>query len=179
MIYGDRLRLRAVERSDLERFVEWLNDPEVREGLLLHLPMSVAEEEKWFEDMIKRPDEEHPMVIEIRQDESWAMIGNCGIHNIDWRLRSAEVGIFIGEKGFWDQGYGTEAMKLLLDHSFNTLNLNRIALQVYEDNPRAVRAYEKVGFVHEGRARQGMYKNGRYVDIIWMSVLRSEWWEGG
>ncbi|MFC2053668.1 GNAT family N-acetyltransferase [Chloroflexota bacterium] len=175
MIYGDRLRLRAVERSDLELFVEWLNDPEVREGLLLHLPMSMAEEEKWFEDMIKRPDVEHPMVIEIRQDESWVMIGNCGIHNIAWRLRSAEVGIFIGEKGYWDQGYGTEAMRLLLDHSFNTLNLNRITLQVYEDNPRAVRAYEKVGFVHEGRARQGMYKNGRYVDIIWMSVLRSEW----
>ena len=179
MIYGDKLRLRAVERSDLRRFVEWLNDPEVREGLLLHLPLSMAEEEKWFEDMIKRPAVEHPMVIEIRQDESWVMIGNCGIHNIDWRLRSAEVGIFIGEKGYWDQGYGTEAMRVLLDHSFNTLNLNRIALQVYEDNPRAVRAYEKAGFVHEGRERQGMYKNGRYVDIIWMSVLRPEWREGG
>ena len=179
MIYGDKLRLRAVERSDLERFVEWLNDPEVRAGLLLHLPLSMAEEEKWFEDMIKRPAVEHPMVIEIRQDESWVMIGNCGIHNIDWRLRSAEVGIFIGQKDNWDQGYGTEAMRVLLDHSFNTLNLNRIALQVYEDNPRAVRAYEKAGFVHEGRARQGMYKNGRYVDIIWMSILRPEWREGG
>jgi RimJ/RimL family protein N-acetyltransferase len=178
MIYGDRLRLRAVERSDLELFVEWLNDPEVREGLLLHLPLSMAEEEKWFEDMINHPAVEHPMVIEIRQDESWVMIGNCGIHNIDWRLRSAEVGIFIGEKGYWDQGYGTEAMIVLLDHSFNTLNLNRVALQVYEDNPRAVRAYEKAGFVHEGRERQGMYKNGRYVDIIWMSVLRPEWREG-
>jgi RimJ/RimL family protein N-acetyltransferase len=119
------------------------------------------------------------MVIEIPQDESWVMIGNCGMHNIDWRLRSAEVGIFIGEKVHWDQGYGTEAMRVLLDHSFNTLNLNRIALQVYEDNPRAVRAYEKAGFIHEGRERQGMYKNGHYVDIIWMSVLRPEWREGG
>jgi RimJ/RimL family protein N-acetyltransferase len=85
------------------------------------------------------------------------------------------VGIFIGEKSLWNQGYGTEVMKLLLKHGFHTLNLNRIALEVYENNPRAVRSYEKAGFVHEGCKRQGMYKDGHYIDILLMSVLRSEW----
>jgi RimJ/RimL family protein N-acetyltransferase len=175
MIYGERIRLRAVERADLPQFVEWLNDPEVRAGLLLHLPMSLAEEEVWFEGMIKRPPPEHPMVIEVQQGGGWVMIGNCGMHNIDARCRSAEVGIFIGDKRRWNQGYGTEAMRLLLRHGFETLNLNRIQLDVYEDNPGAIRAYEKAGFVHEGRKRQGMYKDGRYIDVLIMSVLRSEW----
>jgi RimJ/RimL family protein N-acetyltransferase len=81
----------------------------------------------------------------------------------------------IGEKSLWNMGYGTEVMRLMLKHGFNTLNLNRIALEVYENNPRAIRSYEKAGFFLEGRKRQGMYKNGRYIDIFLMSVLRSEW----
>ena len=175
MLYGERIRLRAVEKGDLPRFVAWLNDPEVLEGLLLYQPMSLAEEESWFEGMLKRPAAEHPLVIEVRQGEDWLPIGNLGLHNIDWRCRSAEAGIFIGDKTRWNSGYGTEAMILLLKHGFDVLNLNRIALDVYETNPRAVRCYEKAGYVQEGRKRQGMYQNGRYVDILQMSVLRDEW----
>jgi RimJ/RimL family protein N-acetyltransferase len=174
---GKRLRLRAPERSDIPRFVAWLNDTEVTAGLMLSLPMSLADEEEWFENMLKRPAAEHPLVIEIQQGQDWIPIGNCGFNEIDWRCRSAEVGIFIGDKQFWNQGYGTEAMRLLLRYGFNTLNLNRICLQVYHNNLRAVRAYEKAGFVHEGRKRQGMFKNGNYIDILLMSVLRSEWSE--
>lgn len=177
MIVGDRLRLRAPERSDLPKFVAWLNDREVTAGLTMSLPISMAEEEAWFEGMLSNPAAEHPMVIEIYQDEDWIMVGNCGFHTIDWRSRHAEVGIFIGDKSFWNQGYGTEAMRLLLRHGFHTLNLNRIALQVYETNQRAIRSYEKAGFVLEGRRRQAMFKDGQYVDILMMSVLRSEWKE--
>ena len=175
MIYGDRIRLRSVTRSDLPQFVEWLNDPEVRSGLLMYLPLSFEDEEAWFENMIKSPAAQHPMVIEVRSDDDWTMIGNCGFHRIDWRIRSAEVGIFIGEKSYWNQGYGTEVMRLLLKQGFNTLNLNRIALEVFETNPRAIRTYEKAGFVHEGRRRQDMFQDGRYIDVLLMSVLRSEW----
>jgi len=175
MIYGDKIRLRAPEREDIPCFAAWLNDPEVRAGLLLYLPFSVAEEEVWFENMLKRPTAEHPMVIEIQHDDSWKMVGNCGIAEIDWRCRSAELGIVIGEKSFWNQSIGTTAMRLLVNHCFLTLNLNRVHLQVYENNPRAIRCYEKVGFVHEGCRRQGMYKDGKFVDILLMSILRSEW----
>jgi RimJ/RimL family protein N-acetyltransferase len=175
MIYANRVRLRAIERSDLSRFVSWMNDPDVRFGLTIYLPLSLAEEENWFEQMLKRPAPEHPLVIEIEQDDVWEMIGNCGLHNIDWRCRVATAGIFIGEKRYWNRGYGTEVMKLLLKHGFETLNLNRIQLDVYEDNPGAIRAYEKAGFLLEGRKRQGIYKNGEYMDILLMGVLREEW----
>jgi len=175
MIYGDRIRLRAPTRSDLPQFVEWLNDPEVKAGLLMVLPLSFEDEEAWFESMMKAPATQHPLVIEVRNADDWQMIGNCGFHAIDWRIRSAEVGIFIGDKSYWNRGYGTQVMRLLLKHGFNTLNLNRIALEVFETNPRAIRAYEKAGFVHEGCRRQDMFKDGRYIDVLLMSVLRSEW----
>lgn len=175
MIYGNRIRLRAPERSDIPSFVNWLNDPEVVSGLMVALPMSLADEEGWFEQMLKSPLEQHPMTIEIRQGDGWMAVGNCGFHEIDWRCRSGEVGIFIGEKAMWNQGYGTEVMQLLLKHGFETLNLNRICLQVYANNLRAIRSYEKAGFVHEGRKRQAMYKNGEYIDVLLMSVLRAEW----
>jgi diamine N-acetyltransferase len=178
MIYSDRIRLRAPTRSDLPQFVEWLNDPEVKAGLLMVLPLSFEDEESWFESMMKSPATQHPLVIEVRNADDWQMIGNCGFHAIDWRIRSAEVGIFIGDKSYWNRGYGTEVMRLLLKHGFNTLNLNRIALEVFETNPRAIRAYEKAGFVHEGRRRQDMFKDGCYFDVLLMSVLRSEWQDG-
>lgn len=175
MIYGQSIRLRHVEREDLPRFVEWLNDPEVRKGLMLYLPLSQAEEEQWFENMLSSPNEERPLVVETQIRDAWTMIGNCGFHNIDWRNRNAEMGIFIGDKSHWDQGFGTEVMRLLLRHGFKTLNLHRICLRVYENNPRAIRSYEKAGFVHEGRLRQAVFQDGEYLDLLYMSVLRPEW----
>ena len=66
-------------------------------------------------------------------------------------------------------------MTLLLRHGFRTLNLNRVYLRVHADNKRAIRTYEKVGFVHEGKLRQAVYKNGKYKDVLLMSVLHDEW----
>jgi len=177
MIYGERIRLRATERDDLLRFKAWLNDPQVRDNLLLFLPLSLVEEERWFENMLQLPPAEHALVIEIRQGEGWQPIGNCSFLHIDWRCRSSEIGIFIGEKSLWNQGYGSETMRLLLRHGFKTLNLNRIFLRVYETNLGGIRAYEKAGFVHEGRLRQAEYRDGSYIDVLFMSVLRSEYKE--
>ncbi|MBA4380275.1 MAG: N-acetyltransferase [Anaerolinea sp.] len=175
MIYGERIRLRSIEREDLPRFVEWLNDPEVIAGLALYLPFSLAEETKWFEKMIERPAEERALGIEIRTEDGWALIGSCGFHNIEWTNRAGEVGIAIGDKTCWNQGYGSEVMLLLLRHGFETLNLNRVFLRVHAPNRRAISTYEKAGFVQEGRMRQAVYKNGEYQDVLFMSVLHSEW----
>jgi diamine N-acetyltransferase len=177
MIYGDRIRLRAVERNDLPRFVEWLNDPEVTAGLDMYLPLSAAVEENWFDQMLKQPADQHPMVIEVRSQDNWLAVGDCGFNSVDHRNRSGEIGIFIGQKDLWNRGYGTETMRLLLKHGFHTLNLHRIFLRVFETNKRAIRSYEKAGFVHEGRLRQAQYSNGKYEDVLMMSVLRPEWQE--
>jgi RimJ/RimL family protein N-acetyltransferase len=177
MIYGERIRLRAVEKEDLSLFAHWLNDPEVRHGLSLYLPLSMQDEEAWFEQMCKRPDEEKPLVIEIKTEDGWEPVGNCALFGLDWRVRLAEIGIFIGAKQHWNQGYGTDVMKLMLRHGFETLNLNRIHLRVHANNPRAKRAYEKAGYVLEGRMRQAHFDQGEYHDVFFMSVLRSEWLE--
>lgn len=175
MIPGNRIRLRAVERDDLPLFVQWLNDPEVTEGLLITMPLSMKEEEAWFEQVMAHPPAERPLAIEIKDSDTWRLVGNCEFHDISPIHRSATVGIFIGDKSIWDSGYGTETMQVMLRFGFESLNLNRIALMVYDTNLRAIRVYEKVGFVHEGRLRQARYKNGRYGDNLLMSVLRSEW----
>jgi RimJ/RimL family protein N-acetyltransferase len=175
MIYGERIRFRHAERADLPQFVDWLNDPDVRQGISMYLPMSLAEEEQWFEGMLQRPPNERIFVIEIRDGDGWRMIGSTGFHEIDWRNQKAEFGILIGEKSEWNKGYGTEAACLMLRHGFETLNLHRIQLKVFSDNPRAIRAYEKAGYVLEGRQREAAYRGGRYLDDLLMSVLRHEW----
>jgi diamine N-acetyltransferase len=175
MIYGKNIRLRGIERDDLPRFVEWLNDPEVTDGLLMRLPLSTTDEERWFESMSQRPPAERVLAIDLRDGDSWRLIGSTSfmeINNID---RECEFGILIGDKAVWNQGHGSEVTFLMLRHGFETLNLNRIWLRIHADNPRAMRAYEKVGYVHEGCMRQAAYKNGKYVDVHIMSVLRSEW----
>ena len=174
MLYGTRIRLRGDERNDLPKFVEWLNDPEVRRSLSMSLPISQATEENWYEGMLKRPPEEQPLGIEIKDNESWELIGNCGFFDINGRRRSAGVGLFIGKKSCWNKGYGTEVMRLLLRHGFETLNLNRIFLHVDTDNLGGIRAYEKAGFIHEAHLRQVDFREGKYCDDLIMSVLRSD-----
>lgn len=175
MIYGARIRLRQPEQTDLPTFVTWLNDPEIRHNLAAYWPMSLAREERWFDEQAKRPVQEQPLVIEARHGDDWKMIGTSGFHGLDWRERNAELGIMIGAKEEWNKGYATEAMQLLVQIGFETLNLHRLYLRVYERNRAAIRAYEKAGFVHEGRQRQANYDEGVYSDVLMMSILRPEW----
>jgi diamine N-acetyltransferase len=177
MLYGKSIRLRAIEREDLPRFVAWLNDPEVRRNLQLFQPLSLAQEEEWFKGTLQRAVEEQPLVIEIKTADGWQAVGNVGLFAISQTDRSAEIGIFIGEKSFWGKGYGTEVMRLMLKHGFKELNLNRIFLRVYETNLCGLRSYEKAGFKQEGRLRQGRFMDGKFIDVLLMSVLRSEWKE--
>jgi RimJ/RimL family protein N-acetyltransferase len=175
MIEGSRVRLRAVERSDLLKFQEWLNDPEVTEGLTHFLPLSIEDEEKWYAALANEAAEQRPLAIEVRGEEGWQLAGNTRLFHIERVHRSAEFGIVIGDKTLWDRGYGTETLELVLEHGFDTLNLNRIYLHVYANNQRARRSYEKAGFLLEGTLRQAMFRRGHYVDIIVMGILRSEW----
>jgi diamine N-acetyltransferase len=175
MIIGKRVRLRAMEREDLPLFVAWLNDQEVRQNMMECIPLSSENEKRWYESMLELPRALQPLGIEIFTSDGWEMIGNLSLHNIEQINRGAEVGIVIGEKKYWNQGYGREAMRLLLRHAFNHLNLNRVYLRVYETNLRGIRSYERAGFIHEGRLRQAQFCNGKFVDVLIMSVLRSEW----
>ena len=97
------------------------------------------------------------------------------LFDLDRLNGSAELGIFIGEKAEWGKGYGTDAVNALVDFGFDSLRLERIWLNVWTENDRARRSYEKAGFVHEGTLRHDRYEGGRYTDGHIMSILHDEW----
>ncbi|MRR29028.1 N-acetyltransferase [bacterium] len=176
MLVGNKVRLRALEREDLPNCVRWLNDREVTEFLLQNSPLSQAMEEKWFDAQVSTPPTSgQVLAIDAKVGEEWVHVGNTGLHNIETVTREAEFGIFIGEKSCWNQGLGREATLLTLKHGFEDLNLNRIFLFVFENNLRGIAAYKAAGFIHEGTLREAIYKNGRYYNVLVMSVLHSEW----
>jgi RimJ/RimL family protein N-acetyltransferase len=113
------------------------------------------------------------MAVHIRETDR--LIGTCAFSQLDAENGSALYHITIGESDTWGQGYGTEATQLMLDHAFGTLGLHRIALFVFEFNERAVRAYQRCGFVIEGRARESIWRDGRWWDELAMSVLQTDW----
>lgn len=169
---GPRLDLRPVQPSDAELFVRWLNDPDVSQYLARVLPLSLEEERAL---LASRSNDRDNVLLVLVHREQRRPIGSAGLHGISGHSRKAGFGIQIGEKEFWNQGLGREATELMLEIAFDRLNLNRVELEVYETNPRAIRVYEHAGFSSEGVARQGRWIRGRYVDVRRMAVLAEEW----
>ena len=102
-------------------------------------------------------------------------IGNVYLTNIDYISRKAHSHILIGNHDFWNDGYGTEAMSLLLDYAFNHKNLRRIEALVLEDNIASQKMHEKLGYKREGFLRESVYKDGRYKNQICYALLKSEY----
>jgi RimJ/RimL family protein N-acetyltransferase len=170
VIQGSRVVLRAIERDDLSRCVHWLNNPTVLEFFGRYAPLSVATEERWFEEQ-RHDSSQRNFAIDLNGHH----IGMGGFSHMQPRNRCAEVGLFIGEPKRWDQGLGTDALRTLVRFGFQEMNLHRIYLRVFAGNQRAVRCYTKIGFRSEGRWREAEYRHGRYHDLLWMSILHSEY----
>jgi len=170
MLRGERVVLRAIEREDLPNYVPWLNDPDVLEYFGSYRPVSLAQEEQWYENMLQARDQLN-FAIEV----DGRHVGGGGFCNIDHQNRHAEVGLFIGVKELWDQGLGADVLRTLLHYGFDGLNFHRICLRSFAENERARRCYEKVGFQVEGRAREHVFRHGRWIDELRMSILEDEW----
>jgi RimJ/RimL family protein N-acetyltransferase len=171
-LIGEKTYLRPIDKDDAPTLATWFNDAEVTRYLLWHRPINVAQEEEFIQKM---QASETDLMLGIVTRDGDRLIGCLGLHQTDVRNRHAVFGISVGDKSYWGKGHGTEATRLVLDHAFATLNLNRVWLQVFEFNPRAQRCYEKLGFRHEGRLRQHIYRDGKYCDSLVMGILRSEW----
>ncbi len=172
MLKGQRLTLRAIERDDLPRYVAWLNDLEVTDHLKAYLPFNLDDETNWYES--QRHDRSAQNFAIVITGEN-LHIGSIGLMKINQREQNAELGIVIGDKNCWGQGYGREAIQLLLPFGFNTLNLHRIYLRVDASHPAAIRCYTRCGFVEEGRLRDEIFRYGQFEDQLIMSILRPEY----
>lgn len=176
-IYGELIMLREFKQEDLVPLRRWVNDVDIVSHLsdIFLYPHSLQASEDFLDGMLDGKSDSRGFVIADPQTEDY--IGQVSLDGIDWKNRVGTVGIVIAEPACWGQGYGREALKLLIRFAFQEMNLNRLQLEVYDFNERAYRSYRACGFREEGRLRERQYKNGRYVDVIVMGILRSDWLE--
>ncbi|MDR3574212.1 MAG: GNAT family protein [Anaerolineaceae bacterium] len=170
---GHLVRLAVTDLEiDTKLMAQWSKDGEL-DRLLDTDPAYLRtpkQEQEWLQDRLK---ETCSFMIHTLADDR--TIGFVDLSGFNWSAGDAYVGIGLGERGFWGQGYGTDAMRIILRYAFEELNLRRVSLTVFEYNPRGIRSYEKAGFKVEGRARQAVNRSGKRWDIIFMGILRNEW----
>ena len=173
-LIGDRIYLspKGTTDEELEKFTEWMNDFEVtdytgRSGQIT----TIVGEKEWLENSAKDTANRNFNIIESKDNK---LIGTIGLEDFNWIERSAVLGIFIGDKDFRSNGYGAEAIKLLLEYGFKYLNLHSIRLDLLAINERAHKCYLKCGFKDTGCSREAIYVNGKYYDRLHMDILENE-----
>jgi RimJ/RimL family protein N-acetyltransferase len=169
---GERIYFRPLETEDEPLLRRWINDPRTWSTLGHRSPVNEHREREWIENAGK---DERNIVVGIVARDGDHLIGSAGLHGINLVNHSAWFGLMIGAVDARDRGYGTEATRLIARYGFEELNLHRIELSVFAHNPRAIRAYEKAGYVREGIRRQAFYRGGRYRDVYLYAILRSEY----
>jgi RimJ/RimL family protein N-acetyltransferase len=170
MAEGRLVRLAALRDQDAEPLFKWIND---RDLVVLNAPFApVAWEDHlgWFERIRNASDVE---IFGIRLLEDDALIGSCQLNEIDAERGRASLQIRIGERDAWGKGYGTEAVRLLVEHAFEDLELERVELDVFAHNERAIKTYRSVGFRERETSKAGAVIDGEPVDVIEMAIERA------
>ncbi|WP_366938276.1 GNAT family protein [uncultured Clostridium sp.] len=173
---GSKVALRGYSYEDIVVAHKFVNDYEITKNLALGsiFPVSLDEEEEFIRKSCARSDDMTcNFAIESLEDGEY--IGGCGINETDLKNRNCTVGIFIGEKELWGQGYGTDAMEVLIQYAFNELNFEKIKLSVYSFNSRAIKCYANLGFVEEGQLKKEIFREGKYHDVILMAMFREDY----
>ena len=171
-LVGENIYLSPINLEDYEKYTEWVNDLDISLKLgNAHQIYTLQKEQEILEDI-----SENSFAIILKENDK--LIGNCGLIDVEQVTRKAELGIFIGEKEYWNMGYGTEAITLLLDYGFNLLNLHNIMLEVFAFNKRAIECYKKIGFKEIGRRREAREIAGKKYDEVFMDILATEFTEG-
>jgi len=171
-LVGKKCYLSPCSPEDAEKWTEWDNDLEVAVPLgdEAYTPYSLDKIRDIIGEAIKH--QRHIFsIVDLKTDN---LIGRCLLFDINQVDRRAMLGIVIGEKSYWDKGYGQEATGLLLDYGFNLLNLNSIMLGTFLFNERAIACYKKVGFKEIGRRRQARIIGGAKYDMVLMDILAED-----
>ena len=169
-LIGDRIYLSPRNSEDIEKFTQWLNDFETTDYIGRSGILTTLNSEKKYLEENSSPEANFAIV----KNEDDKMIGTVSLERINHIDRCATLGIFIGDKNFRSKGYGTEAIKLILEYGFKYLNLKNINLELLEFNERALKCYKKCGFKEYGRRRKCKFVDGKYYDLIEMDILKEE-----
>lgn len=179
MLQGEKVVLRAIRRDDLPAICTFNNNVavELAGGGDPPYPQSLERLQAEFDaDAGKGGRNGTSFVIETKSETGSEagnkVIGHCALFHFDEVAHTCELGITIGDQAYWGQGYGTDAIRLLVNYAFRLRNLHKVWLTVLGSNARAIAAYQKCGFAEEGRLRQQVWSNGAYVDLVYMGVLR-------
>ncbi|PKO98502.1 MAG: hypothetical protein CVU13_10110 [Bacteroidetes bacterium HGW-Bacteroidetes-8] len=169
-----RIFLRALEETDADSLVLWRNNPEITNSLGgTNYYISKSREIEWIKRVTT--NDKHDVRLAICLVENNKHIGNVSLTSINWVNRTAEFSIMIGDKNEWGKEYGKEASILILNYAFYELNLHRIFLTVRIDNEKAKKLYEEIGFNLEGVLKEAIYKNGLYIDMLMMAILKTDY----
>ena len=172
-LIGEQIYLRTIEPNDLnEEYISWFNDPEVCRFNDHHrFPMYREKLEDYYDSVIKSNSAIVLAIITQGTDEH---IGNVSLQGIDLVNRSAEFALIIGNKFWWGKGVGREVGRLMLQHGFENLHLHRIYCGTASDNEGMKKLALALGFIEEGKAREALFKNGEYRNLLTYSILEHE-----
>jgi RimJ/RimL family protein N-acetyltransferase len=174
VLTGEKVRLRGVLDDDLPTLARWEMDPGRMTTLTNRVaPSSEAAAKERIAKWCANDNSELGFAIETL-DGAGELVGNLGLFGMNAKDRCATIGIALGRE-YLGRGYGSDAMRVIVDYGFRELGLHRLQLSVAPFNPAGIRAYEKAGFVEEGRRRETVMHDGRWYDEVLMSVLDHEW----
>lgn len=172
MFEGKKVRLRAIETEDLPLMVAWRNDPSASVYFYEWEPLSLDMQKGWVETLLQNKDEKLWIIETVRDRKP---VGTIGLSHIDWRNRKVELSRVLVVSEERGTGVGREALCMMIRYVFDHLNMNRFYCDTFADNKRAVEFYEKLGFTKEAIYREHIYRNGRYADVAYFSMLASEY----
>ncbi|WP_165475021.1 GNAT family N-acetyltransferase [Legionella yabuuchiae] len=167
-MHGKLITLRPVIDEDSEQYFNWINNKELVLYNANYKPVSRSDHQKWFNDI---RNNESTVIFSIISNQTGQLIGSCSLRSISRQHKNAELQIRIGEMEYQNQGLGSEAIDLLVSYGFTKIQLKRIYLYVFADNIRAIKAYEKCGFIAEGTLRKAAYINDKFIDLKIMAVI--------
>lgn len=169
-IVGERIYLSPTDPDEVDCYVKWMNDKAVAVNFSQYNKLVSSKSDlPWIYE--PSADRQRYAIVLLDGD---LLIGSISLHNIDHLNRNAYIGIFIGEEEQRNKGYGAEAIRLILDYGFKTMNLLNIMLTVNADNLPGIACYKSVGFKETGRLREWIFQDGKYIDKLYMGIVENE-----
>lgn len=172
MVLGNLVLLRALAPSDAESLWRWNNDPDVVRWMDAHYDQHLEGVRKRLEERGPNTYRDTLYGIEVRDDGT--LVGLVRLRDAEPETGCAALDIYLGEKDRWGRGYATDGLRTMCRHGFDSMRLHKISLTVVTENHAAHHIYRKVGFVEEGRLRQGFHRDGRWYDQYTMGMLKGE-----